>query len=50
MPAELTGVPASPGIVVGPAHLLRWEVPDVPARVLRDDQIDAELAKFRAAT
>lgn len=49
MPAELTGVPASPGIVVGPAHLLRWEVPDVPARVLRDDQIDAELAKFRAA-
>jgi phosphotransferase system enzyme I (PtsI) len=50
VPAELTGVPASPGIVVGPAHLLRWEVPDVPARVLRDDQIDAELAKFRAAT
>jgi phosphotransferase system enzyme I (PtsI) len=49
VPAELTGVPASPGIVVGPAHLLRWEVPDVPARVLRDDQIEAELAKFRAA-
>ncbi len=49
MPAELTGVPASPGIVVGPAHLLRWEVPDVPARVLRDDQIEGELAKFRAA-
>lgn len=48
MPAELTGVPASPGIVVGPAHLLRWEVPDVSARVLRDDQIEAELAKFRA--
>jgi len=48
VPAELTGVPASPGIVVGPAHLLRWEVPDVSARVLRDDQIDAELAKFRA--
>lgn len=49
MPAELTGVPASPGIVVGPAHLLRWEVPDVDARVLLDSEIDAELARFRAA-
>lgn len=49
MPAELTGVPASPGIVVGPAHLLRWEVPDVSARVIRDDQIDAEILKLRAA-
>jgi len=49
VPAELTGVPASPGIVVGPAHLLRWEVPDVDARVLLDSEIDAELARFRAA-
>lgn len=49
MPAELTGVPASPGIVVGPAHLLRWEVPDVDARVLLDSEIDAEVARFRAA-
>ncbi len=48
MPAELTGVPASPGIVVGPAHLLRWEVPDVDARVLRDDEIEHELDRFRA--
>lgn len=49
MQAELTGVPASPGIVVGPAHLLRWEVPDVDARVLRDEEIDSELERFRAA-
>lgn len=49
MPAELTGVPASPGIVVGPAHLLRWEVPDVDARVLLDSEVDAEIARFRAA-
>ena len=48
MPAELTGVPASPGIVVGPAHLLRWEVPDVPARVLLDTEIDSELERYRA--
>lgn len=50
MPAELIGVPASPGIVVGPAHLLRWEVPDVRARVLRDDEIDSEIERLRAAT
>ncbi|WKW12056.1 phosphoenolpyruvate--protein phosphotransferase [Pseudogemmatithrix spongiicola] len=49
MQAELTGVPASPGIVVGPAHLLRWEVPDVDARVLLDEEIDGEIARFRAA-
>ena len=45
MQAELTGVSASPGIVVGPAHLLRWEVPDVDARVLLDGEIDSEIAR-----
>jgi phosphotransferase system enzyme I (PtsI) len=49
VPAELLGIPASPGIVVGPAHLLRWEVPDVPVRVVRDDQIPAELARLQDA-
>jgi phosphotransferase system enzyme I (PtsI) len=49
MQAELTGVPASPGIVVGPAHLLRWEVPDVDARVLLDEEVEGEIARFRAA-
>lgn len=49
MPSELHGVPASPGIVVGPAHLLRWEVPDVRARVVRDDEIDGELVRLQAA-
>lgn len=47
MPAELRGVPASPGIVVGPAQLLRWEVPDVDVRVLPDSEIDAEIQRFR---
>jgi phosphotransferase system enzyme I (PtsI) len=49
VPAELHGIPASPGIVVGPAHLLRWEVPDVPVRVVRDDQIPGELARLQDA-
>lgn len=49
MRLRLAGIPASPGIVVGPAHLLRWEVPDVPHRVIGDDDIPDELARLRAA-
>jgi phosphoenolpyruvate-protein phosphotransferase (PTS system enzyme I) len=45
----LTGIPASPGIVVGPVHLLRWEVPEVPLRVVPEDAMDAEMEKFRDA-
>ena len=46
---RLRGIPASPGIVVGPVHLLRWEVPDVPHRVIPDEEIPAELARLREA-
>jgi phosphoenolpyruvate-protein phosphotransferase (PTS system enzyme I) len=45
----LTGIPASPGIVVGPVHLLRWEVPDVATRIIGDDLIPGELERFRHA-
>src|SRR5690349_20890865 len=45
----LTGIPASPGIVVGPVHLLRWEVPDVATRIIGDDMIPAELERYAAA-
>jgi len=43
------GIPASPGIVVGPVHLLRWEVPDVAPRIIADDAIDAEIERLRDA-
>lgn len=49
MPASLHGVSASPGIVAGTAHLLRWEVPEVPSRVIEDAEIDAEIARLRTA-
>jgi phosphotransferase system enzyme I (PtsI) len=45
----LRGIPASPGIVVGPVHLLRWEVPEVRHRLVDDDGIDVEIARFRDA-
>lgn len=49
MPSILTGISASPGIVVGPAHLLRWEVPEVPMRVITEDAVDAEVERLHAA-
>jgi len=45
----LRGIPASPGIVVGPVHLLRWEVPEVRQRLILDEHIDAELVRLHAA-
>ena len=45
----LNGMPASPGIVVGPAHLLRWQVPEVPTRLIPDEAIPAELDRLTAA-
>ena len=49
MRLRLAGIPASPGIVVGPAHLLRWEIPDVPHRIIDDDDIPAELDRLTDA-
>ena len=49
MQALLRGIPASPGIVVGPVHILRWEVPAVAPRVIADDAIPGELARLDEA-
>ena len=49
MQHALRGVPASPGIVSGPVHLLRWEVPDVRNRIIADEAIEDELARLREA-
>ncbi|HEX6051122.1 MAG TPA: phosphoenolpyruvate--protein phosphotransferase [Gemmatimonadaceae bacterium] len=49
MDRTLIGIPASPGIVVGPVHLLLWEVPDVATRIIADDAIPGEIDRFRAA-
>ncbi|MCX5766960.1 MAG: phosphoenolpyruvate--protein phosphotransferase [Gemmatimonadetes bacterium] len=49
MPVTLSGIPASPGIVVGPAHLLRWEVPEVPLRAIGPHEAEAEVARIHDA-
>jgi phosphotransferase system enzyme I (PtsI) len=46
---KLVGMPASPGIVIGPVHLLLWEVPDVPHRIVPDEGIHDEIARFHDA-
>ncbi|GAC1517118.1 MAG: phosphoenolpyruvate--protein phosphotransferase [Gemmatimonadaceae bacterium] len=49
MAQTFVGVPASPGIVVGPAYLLRWEVPDVRHRIVADEEVDGEVVRLHAA-
>jgi len=43
------GVGASPGIVVGPVQLLRWEIPEVRARVIEFTAVPAEVERLRDA-
>ncbi len=45
----LTGISASPGIVVGPVHLLRWVVPEVPPRAIDESAVPRELERLRNA-
>lgn len=49
MASGLAGMPASPGIVDGPVHLLRWEVPDVRHRIIPDDSVPEEIKRFHLA-
>ncbi len=49
MERQIQGIPASPGIVVGHVHLLRWEVPDVRHRIITDEAVPAEIERLHAA-
>ncbi len=46
---RIVGMPASPGIVIGPVHLLLWEVPDVPHVIIPDEAVPAEIGRLHAA-
>ena len=48
MDRRLIGISASPGIVAGPVYVLHWEVPEVPQRIVADDEIADEIARFNA--
>ncbi|MCC6245904.1 MAG: phosphoenolpyruvate--protein phosphotransferase [Gemmatimonadaceae bacterium] len=49
MQSVLRGIPASPGIVVGPVHLLKWEVPEVKHRLIDDAEIGQEIERLHGA-
>jgi phosphoenolpyruvate-protein phosphotransferase (PTS system enzyme I) len=49
MDRALRGIPASGGIAEGTVHILLWEVPEVPHRVIADADIPAELDRLHHA-
>jgi len=44
------GIAVSPGVVIGPALVLGTENFRIPKRLVAEDAIDTEIARFRAAT
>src|SRR5512146_52891 len=43
------GIPASPGIVIGPAYVLRWSMPRVPHVTVAADEVPNEVERFHEA-
>jgi phosphotransferase system enzyme I (PtsI) len=43
------GIPAAPGIVIGPAYVVRWEPPRVPHVTVAETDVEAEVARFTEA-
>lgn len=50
MPHRLIrGIAVSPGVAVGPALVVRWEVPAVPEHAIRADEVEGEVGRLREA-
>lgn len=43
------GIPASPGIVIGPVYVLGWEMPRVTGSAIPPDLVDREVERFHEA-
>ncbi len=43
------GIPAAPGIVIGPAFVARWPRLEVPHATVAPDEVEAEIERFQAA-
>ena len=43
------GISASPGIVIGPAHVLRWEPPRAPHITVPAGDVESEIERFNEA-
>src|SRR2546425_193953 len=45
----LTGIGVSPGVAVGPALVLNWTLPEVPQRVVAEDEVETEVTRLHEA-
>ncbi|MBI4421695.1 MAG: phosphoenolpyruvate--protein phosphotransferase [Gemmatimonadetes bacterium] len=45
----LTGIGVSPGVAVGPALVLQWDLPEVPHRDVPEDRVEKEVARLHEA-
>lgn len=45
----LRGIGVSPGLAIGPAHVVSWGVPDVPQRVVSKDEVQREIERLQTA-
>ena len=45
----LNGVGVAPGIVIGPARVIRWELPEVKRSVILPEQVESEIDKLHEA-
>jgi phosphoenolpyruvate-protein phosphotransferase (PTS system enzyme I) len=43
------GISASPGIVIGRTHVLRWDVPRIERTTIREDEVRSEVERFEEA-
>ncbi len=43
------GIPASPGIVVGPAYVLHWEIPVMHGGIVAPEDVEREVERFEEA-
>ena len=49
MPRLFRGIGVSPGVACGPALIIHWDLPEVPDRTVRADQVETELRRLREA-
>ena len=45
----IRGIAVSPGLAIGPALVVRWELPPVPETAIAPGQVDHEIARLREA-
>ncbi len=45
----LHGIGVSPGVAIGPALVLHWDIPDVPQRIVKESEVEGEVKRLHRA-